>query len=82
MDDENSCVIANKTAPPLEKSEDTSKNEDECTTYGWRKTRPKSLKFLSSPVWFVIVFSVYNVFQGWYLGMDGVPNLSFQLRKL
>ena len=72
MEDQNSNVIENKTPPPMKKSEDTSNDKDECATYGWGKIRPKSLKFLSSPAWFVIAFGVYNLFQGWYIGMDVV----------
>ncbi|XP_028413377.1 solute carrier organic anion transporter family member 4C1-like [Dendronephthya gigantea] len=73
MEDKNSNVITNKTAPPLEKTEDISNNKDECTSYGWGKIRPKYLKFLSSPVWFVAVFSVFSLFQG--IASWGFPNL-------
>ncbi|XP_028413378.1 solute carrier organic anion transporter family member 4C1-like [Dendronephthya gigantea] len=72
MEDQNSNGIANKRAP-LGKSEGNSENKEECTVFGWGKIRPKSLKFLSSPIWFVAVFSVYNVFQG--IASWGLPNL-------
>ena len=69
MEDENGNVIANKTAPPLsdlapEQFDPASKEE---FMYGWRRIRPKCLQFLNCPAALIIVFCVYNMFQGWYI---------------
>ena len=81
MDDHNGNVIENKTAAPLQepssqkRSDPSSQKSDPSSAdvaskqdlaYGWGKIRPKYLKFLSSPVWFIVVFCVYALLQGSY----------------
>jgi hypothetical protein len=81
MDDHNGNVIENKTAAPLQepssqkRSDPSSQKSDPSSAdvaskqdlaYGWGKIRPKCLKFLSSPVWFIVVFCVYALLQGSY----------------
>ena len=68
MEDRNGNIIANKTAPPLaniasKESDSTSKQEE--FTYGWGTIRPKCLQFFNRPAVLLIVFCVYNTFQGW-----------------
>lgn len=88
MDDHNGNVIENKTAAPLQepssqkRSDPSSQKSDPSSAdvaskqdlaYGWGKIRPKYLKFLSSPVWFIVVFCVYALLQG--IASWGMPSL-------
>ena len=39
-------------------------NKETCKTYGWGKFRPKRLQFLNNPKWFLVVITIYSLFQG------------------